>query len=129
MPERKDRRLKLPRAVFGGLASAAGDAQVRLLTALTSTVIFGAAAVYRALEGWGWIDAIYFATVTMATVGYGDLAPATDGGKLFTIAYVLVGVGLFVTTAAALAEHVIAHARAERDADAAARHDADRDRP
>jgi hypothetical protein len=35
-----------------------------------------------------------FSVITLATVGYGDFAPRTTGGKLFTVGYVLVGVGL-----------------------------------
>lgn len=33
----------------------------------------------------------------MSTIGYGDFSPETDFGKIFTIAYVLVGLGLFAT--------------------------------
>ena len=35
-----------------------------------------------------------FSVITLATVGYGDFAPRTTLGKLFTVGYVLVGVGL-----------------------------------
>lgn len=48
---------------------------------------------YHFVEGWGLLDALYFCTVTLATIGFGDLSPATRIGKLFTIAYVFVGVG------------------------------------
>jgi voltage-gated potassium channel len=30
----------------------------------------------------GWIDAIYYTTVTLSTTGYGDIAPATDSARL-----------------------------------------------
>jgi Ion channel len=41
--------------------------------------------------------------ITLTTIGYGDFAPETDAGKLFTAVYALVGVGIllaFVTTVA-----------------------------
>ena len=49
-------------------------------------IILGIGTVfYRFVEGFSWIDAYYFSVVTLATVGYGDLAPRTTAGKLFTI--------------------------------------------
>ena len=36
--------------------------------------------------------------------------PKTDGGKLFTILYIFTGIGLFVASAAAFANHVIRNA-------------------
>ena len=51
---------------------------------------------YSIVEGWSVIDAFYFSTMTLATVGYGDLAPSSDGAKLFTVLYVIAGVGTLV---------------------------------
>jgi voltage-gated potassium channel len=52
---------------------------------------------YRFVEGFSWIDAYYFSVVTLATVGYGDLAPRTTAGKLFTTFYIFIGVGILAT--------------------------------
>ena len=75
---------------------------------LTATLVAAAGAVvFRFLEGWSLIDSFYFAVVSMATVGYGDLSPKTTAGKLFTIAFLVVGIGIFVLTVSSLAEAVI----------------------
>ena len=50
--------------------------------------------VYHYIEGWKWLDALYFSVITLTTVGYGDFSPQTDFGKLFTIIYVLTGIGI-----------------------------------
>lgn len=55
--------------------------------------------VYPILEGWSLLDSLYFCVVTLATVGYGDFHPVTDLGKLFTIVYILTGVGVLVVFA------------------------------
>lgn len=49
---------------------------------------------YARVEGWTLLDALYFSVVTLTTVGFGDFAPETAAGKIFTIFYILVGLGL-----------------------------------
>jgi hypothetical protein len=52
--------------------------------------------VYHWLEGWDYIDALYFCVITLATIGYGDLTPTTPEAKLFTVFYVINGIGILV---------------------------------
>ncbi len=59
-------------------------------------VVFGTV-FYRLVEDWRWIDSLYFSVMTLTTVGYGDLAPETDFGKLFTTVYVFGGLGIVLT--------------------------------
>lgn len=59
------------------------------------TILLGSS-VYRSIEGWSWIDCIYFSVITLTTIGYGDIAPATDLGKIFTIMYVFMGLGILL---------------------------------
>ena len=45
--------------------------------------------------GYGTIwDAMYFAVVTLSTVGYGDVTPTSTWGKVFTIAMILSGIAI-----------------------------------
>uniref|UniRef100_A0A7S2NM46 Potassium channel domain-containing protein n=1 Tax=Haptolina brevifila TaxID=156173 RepID=A0A7S2NM46_9EUKA len=48
--------------------------------------------VYDELEGWPLLDSVYFLTTTITTVGYGDIVPLSDAGKMFTVGYALVGI-------------------------------------
>jgi voltage-gated potassium channel Kch len=99
--------------LLSGLRVALADPHVRVLMGLVTALIVVATVFYRLVEQWAWIDALYFAVVTIATVGYGDLVPRTVLGKLFTIAYILTGIGLFVAFAAALTQRMVAAARPE----------------
>ena len=47
---------------------------------------------YHWLEGWSYLDALYFSVVSLGTVGYGDLTPTTPIAKLFTIVYLINGI-------------------------------------
>jgi voltage-gated potassium channel len=74
------------------------------LALLAAVAIVSGTGFYSLVEGLRFVDALYFSVITLTTVGYGDFAPETDAGKLFTAVYVLVGVGIllaFVTTLAA----------------------------
>jgi voltage-gated potassium channel len=41
-----------------------------------------------------FFDAVYFAVVTMTTVGFGDITPTSDAGKLMTVLMILTGIAL-----------------------------------
>ncbi len=47
---------------------------------------------YRFVEGWKWEDAAYMTVITLSTVGYGETQPLERGGRLFTIALILMGI-------------------------------------
>ncbi len=53
--------------------------------------------VYHLLENWSWVDSLYFSTVALTTVGFGDLTPTSDAAKLFTVVYLLSGVTILVS--------------------------------
>jgi len=64
------------------------------------TVILLGGGVYSKIEGWSIIDSIYFSTVTITTLGYGDFVPVTQFGKIFTIFFSVSGIalGLYIMT-------------------------------
>ena len=71
--------------------------------------------VYSILEGWSLLDSLYFSVVTLATVGYGDLTPTTDLAKLFTIGYILTGIGIVAAFASEVAKHRVPAELANRE--------------
>eukprot|EP01035_Chromulina_nebulosa_P026648 gene26648-34916_t len=61
---------------------------------------------YGQLEGWERLQAIYFITQTVSTVGYGDITPSTDLGKIFTVFYIFFGVLLIFTVVGDFTRHL-----------------------
>ncbi len=60
-------------------------------------------------------DALWWAVVTLTTVGYGDLYPVTAGGRLFTMLVVLLGIGLVAVPSGLLASAFQEVRRNERE--------------
>jgi voltage-gated potassium channel len=50
--------------------------------------------LFQLLEHWVLIDAFYFTAMTMLTVGYGDIAPQTPAGKIASVLFAFVAVGI-----------------------------------
>ncbi len=74
------------------------DRQVyQYLLTLTAAVIALGTIFYHFVEKLPWLDANYFSVVTLSTVGYGDITPHTDAGKIFTIFYIFTGVGIITS--------------------------------
>jgi hypothetical protein len=73
------------------------DRRTRPVYIYVAIIILIGAGLYHYLEGWSWLDSIYFVVVTLTTIGYGDLAPTTPLTKVITIFYGLNGVILLLT--------------------------------
>ena len=76
----------------------------RLLVSVIIVLIIGTG-VYHFIEEWSWFDAFYFSVITLTTIGYGDFYPVTVLGKVFTIFYILIGVGIIFGFINAFYEH------------------------
>ncbi len=61
------------------------------LLTVVALLIFGMY-FYNYVENWSYTDSFYFSTMTLTTVGYGDLTPTTHFSKIFTSFYALVGI-------------------------------------
>jgi len=68
--------------------------ETRALLSLAGLVLTVGVIFYTRVEHWTVLNAIYFCVVTLATVGYGDITPTTDLGKMFTIVYIIVGLAI-----------------------------------
>jgi voltage-gated potassium channel len=78
-------------------------ALIALLTVLGGGAAFGA--VEKHATTW---DGVWWAISTMTTVGYGDVLPHTDLGRVLAIAIMLVGIGFIAIITGAVAERFLA---------------------
>jgi voltage-gated potassium channel len=78
-------------------------------TALITILLFGIIGTYVIGQHGGFnvkinnlLDATYFTVVTLSTIGYGDIYPVTPVAKVFVIALIIVGLGVFLGAVAAI---------------------------
>lgn len=93
--------------IFRGVRTALKDGRVKGILTFTAGMVVWASVFYHYVEGWGWLDSIYFSVVTISTVGFGDFSPQTAPGKVFTMLYIIVGLGVFVTAATTVADTIL----------------------
>ncbi len=72
-----------------------------------SGLLFIGTMFYINFEKWSWIDALYFSAQTLTTVGYGNITPTTDISKLFTVAYMIFGVGVALYILSSVAAEIL----------------------
>ena len=72
------------------------DRRTRPMIIYVVLMIVLGAAIYHWLEGWSYLDALYFSVISLATIGYGDLTPTTPEAKIFTILYVINGIAILL---------------------------------
>ena len=74
------------------------DRLISLLIGAGTVVVFGALLMFYLESGQpdseinSLMDAVWWAAATVTTVGYGDLVPVTDAGRIIAIFYMFFGV-------------------------------------
>jgi len=59
---------------------------------------------YMAIEGWGFLDALYMTVITLATIGFQEVHPLSQPGKIFTMVLIVIGVSVLGYIVGSLAQ-------------------------
>ena len=85
---------------------------------LTALIMFNAEPHVNPVTGAtvfeDFFDALYWATVTLTTVGYGDLTPVTDIGRLVSMLSSLFGVAIIALPSGVITASYLEELRAQR---------------
>ncbi|EAW19877.1 potassium channel family protein [Aspergillus fischeri NRRL 181] len=74
-----------------------------------SVFLLAGAAVYATIEGWTFMDALYWADYTLLTIGIGNIAPKTHLGRSLLFPYASAGIlntGLVITSITSFTENI-----------------------
>jgi voltage-gated potassium channel len=81
----------------------------RVLPALYVLIIIIGSGVagFMVIERWSFIDALYMTILTITTVGYGEVHPLSQGGKVFSVVLMIGGVGGVLYTLSLLIQYLL----------------------
>lgn len=81
----------------------------RVLAAIAGVALLAVAgtAGYMTIEHMPLIDALYMTVITLSTVGYDEVKPLGEGGRIFTMGLIVTGVGTAFYLFAAVTQFVV----------------------
>ncbi|MBW4658270.1 MAG: ion transporter [Drouetiella hepatica Uher 2000/2452] len=88
------------KTIFGYVSREDSAILVRILFTLFSIIFIYSGLIYQVEHPINpnafatFLDAVYFAIATMTTVGYGDITPISQVGRLLAVMMILTGIGL-----------------------------------
>jgi len=78
-----------------------------LLLALVAAVLAVGTAGFVSIEGWPWFDAFYMSLITLTTVGYGEIRPLSQAGRIFNSLLILIGVTTVFFAIGVIAQYAV----------------------
>jgi voltage-gated potassium channel len=88
---------------------------LRVAIPMAVVVFVAVGAAFAAVEERSLWDGLWWAFVTVTTVGYGDVVPATTAGRILAIGLMLGGIGFLLVLAGALVAHFVSVEAEERE--------------
>ncbi|KAG0650110.1 Two-domain outward rectifier K(+) channel YORK [Hyphodiscus hymeniophilus] len=92
--------------------------QRTLMAQSTSFIVYlmCGAAVFSHIEHWRLVDGLYWATITLLTIGYGDIVPVTHLGRSLIIPYAIAGIIMLGLVAGSVGSLVLDRAQRKMSA-------------
>lgn len=59
-------------------------------------LIFLGTVYFNEAEEWSYVDSFYFSTMTLTTIGYGDITPTQNATKIFVSIYAIFGIAVML---------------------------------
>lgn len=69
------------------------DIMARSIIGLVSVILFGTLG-YMTIESWSFLDGLYMTVITISSIGFGEVHPLSDTGRIFTLILVFMGFGV-----------------------------------
>lgn len=88
------------KTLFGNISTEDGTIFVRIIFTLFAIIFVYSGLIYQFEHPLNpevfrtFLDAVYFSVVTMTTVGFGDVVPKSEAGRLLTVLMILTGIAL-----------------------------------
>ncbi len=80
---------------------------LRVIGALLLLVMAVGTTGYHFIEGWPWFDGFYMVVTTLTTIGYQEVHPLSQAGRVFNVFVILSGVSLLLLGVGALSQALL----------------------
>ena len=80
---------------------------LRTIGALLLFVIVAGTAGYHYIAGWSWFDGFYMVVTTLTTIGYQEVHPLSQAGRIFNVFVILSGVSLLALGVGAMSQALL----------------------
>ncbi|HTA68379.1 MAG TPA: potassium channel family protein [Bryobacteraceae bacterium] len=80
---------------------------LRTIGALLLFVIVAATAGYHYSEAWSWFDGFYMVVTTLTTIGFEEVHPLSEAGRIFNLFVMLSGVSLLALGVGAMSQALL----------------------
>src|SRR5215470_17444568 len=80
---------------------------LRLIILALALVILAGTAGYHFLFGWRWLDGFYMVVTTLTTIGYQEIHPLNDAGRVLNLFIIFFGVALVFLAIGALTQALL----------------------
>lgn len=87
----------------------------KALFALAIGMLISGMFAYHSIEKLSYMDSLYFSFVTLTTIGYGDFVPVTTLGKVFTMGYATLGIGIVSLFIAMVARYYLTDKKEKKE--------------
>ena len=84
------------------------------LAVVVGAIVIGTTGYLILDPGWRLIDALYMTVITLTTVGFREVQPLNDAGRVWTMVLSLAGVGLIFGSVGIVAEYLVVEATSGR---------------
>lgn len=81
--------------------------RLRRVGGAIAVVLVAGTVGYMLLEGWTLLEGLYMTVTTIATVGFGEVRPLSDQGRVFTILLIISGCGVMAFLLGTIVEYVV----------------------
>lgn len=81
--------------------------KIRMVILLLCGVFLLGTLGFTLIEGWGFLDSFFMTLITITTIGYREIRPLSDAGKLFDIVVIFLGVGTYAYGFATIVQSVV----------------------
>lgn len=82
---------------FRGLHRAWSKPNFRSTLLAALLILLSGTFFYSRVEGWSLLDSLYFCVMHLTTIGTVNLSPSTDASKIFTMFYLIIGIGVYLS--------------------------------